>query len=150
MVTIQHLHTSNFRLSSHHMQRCLDGTQTLRTALHETGFQISITHLLLGPAQREAGIWKLLLHESKDMALDTVSLSRFKKQRHNTVVTFHIYLLQRTAYVHKVKSLLATKRATFKLPAGNSGWPVPPRALIGKVLAGPQLRHSLYHILQYE
>lgn len=38
----------------------------------------------------------------------------------------------------KLKSLIATKRATFKLPAGKSGWPVPPRALLGRVLAGPR------------
>lgn len=56
MVTVQCLHTSNFRLSSHHMQRCLDGTQTLGIAFHETGFQISIARLLFGPAQKEAGM----------------------------------------------------------------------------------------------
>lgn len=119
------------------MQRCLDGTQTLGTALHETGFQISVTHLLLGPAQREAGILKLLLHESKDMTLDTVSLSMFKKQQQDTVVTFHIYLLQRTACVHKAKVPYSNQKgyiqtasweqrlacATQSTAGKGAGWP---------------------------
>lgn len=94
---------------------------------------ISFTHLLVGPAQREAGIWKPHLHESKGMQLDTVSLSRFKEQWHDTIDVYHIYCSQRVS--KQLNSLNATNRATTKPPAGNSRWLVLPRVLLGRVLA---------------
>ena len=109
---------------------------------------IFVTHLLFGPVGREAGVWKRHLYETKDRPLDPVSLSGFKEQWHNTVVAFPIYLLQRTVCVHTAK--LAYHHQQGYIQTGNSCRPVPPRALLGRVLTGAELCRRLYRSLQYE
>lgn len=63
---------------------------------------ISVTHLLSGPAEREAGTWKPHLYEWKDTQLDT-AYQGLKNNDTILQVTFHIYLLQRTACLHTAK-----------------------------------------------